>query len=247
MLSVFLKFPVLMFIFIGIWPLKIKNKFLSTVIQRCLYACGLFFTITLTASMFLELPNCYHIGMKNMVSNISIGFQFLIGIVKCWAIQLPTYRHLIQKTLITEENILEGKNEEIKITLMKHARTSNKLHIAILFSVVLNAALFTISPFVMKMSNPESEWRLPVDSWLPFNLNDHFINSFIWNIWGGVYITFYINSSNMAYFSLMIFSVSQLEMLKDEIKNGIDNKKFNDNEVHQNLRKIIIYYKNIQK
>lgn len=206
------------------------------------------FFILVAGSVCLEVPNSARNGMKKFVSNISLGAQFVHGVIKLLCLFLPVMRSLVQKAIATEKYILESENAGVKAIYTKYGKMNNKLNKFMIVVCIVNAGAFIITPWLMQKTDPDTdEMSLPLECYLPFDYRENFIIALILNVLGGLVVSIYILTLNMTYVGLMVFITSQLEILKFEIAEGVETTRFTDEEIHQNLRKIVMYFDNITK
>ncbi|KAJ8968955.1 hypothetical protein NQ317_013833 [Molorchus minor] len=198
----------------------------------CLLHRKFFFTyymlFLITAAVKLFLLACDEvIIVDEIVSNAAVTLMWSITLIRSYVIASKRVQALVRNIFVLEERILNGEDERLIEIYNSHVNQNQITTITILVVTYATLVVYIIQPLfannMIKYYPSRNETviikPLPLSSWFPFDEQENHLACYICQIidtfFGAAYLTF----SDIFNFSLIIFALGQIRLLKYILNN----------------------------
>lgn len=233
----------------GSWPLNFESQSAHLRLLYRVYEifCKIwlaYVTIFVT-TQWIQMYSIPFTNLEEIVQNISTNLVYSIGIYQLAVCKQKKAAHIIT-------NIYEMEREVLESNHCKHLEIyqyyTKLIHTVCKYFVIMSA--FTVSlivflPLVEMLLMTESQTRLPLSSWFPFDKNSHYAVAYVLQGIGGYSGCAFVVVSDIFIFAIMIFAIGQFKILQQQIihfkdGNNSEIKEINALRICINKHKLII-------
>ncbi|CAH0559342.1 unnamed protein product [Brassicogethes aeneus] len=137
--------------------------------------------------------------------------------------------------------VFQSEDEDVIKIYKDHAKLSQNLNLFFMAVGYLTTIPFYVIPMYAEKQHPElytpnnvtgkidNQRPLPFSSWYPYDTNDHYVETFAWQIFTGPVIEGFVVYTDSYLYSLMVFAVGQMKILQHILGNfKLYSKKFQE-------------------
>ncbi|XP_066246791.1 odorant receptor 10-like [Euwallacea similis] len=217
-----LQIPMYLASTVGIWPIIFmenqRMKKLYDVYSSILYYYYLEYIFRAYYQLFLLLT-AEHLNVAEILGNLCITLIYTVSLFRLRAFNTIEIKTLFTNIIKAENNILHDSDPEVRRIYSSGVKINRIYHVMFFFNGWVVSFLYFLHPFFMDLPTVESNNEtitlktLPLSTWWPIDVQRNYWLAYCWNVCDGTLGSSFVINSDMLTFSLVVFAVSQLDIL----------------------------------
>ncbi|XP_023309827.1 odorant receptor Or2-like [Anoplophora glabripennis] len=215
---------------LGVWPFIFEDKpvlrKIYDVYSKCIFCYYLLYVLAAIIQLFIIVTDEV-LDVDEIVANLCITLLNFVAILRVKAIKTERVKNIIQNVFKLEEKMMNSGNDEIIEIYNRHARQNQTCNKIFLVNLYLVDILYFIHPLYVEDTIKYYPNRnetvvikaLPLSTWYPFDQQKHYVLTYLWEEMDVFMATTFIGCSDIFAFSLIIFGVGQIKILKLILSN----------------------------
>uniref|UniRef100_A0A6P7G1F0 Odorant receptor n=1 Tax=Diabrotica virgifera virgifera TaxID=50390 RepID=A0A6P7G1F0_DIAVI len=173
-------------------------------------------TLSSAAALFIIVNGKF--SMEEIVGPIGVTLLWTATLARTLQLKRKQTKKLVNNILTFEKRILDSQDEDIIDIFTRYALRNVLISKIYTIGVALDFLTYGFLPLLQ--SNPTSTKKtLPIVLWMPFNEQEHFTVAYAITCFYGFTICLFVLSADIFSFGLIIFPLSQLEILQQIFRN----------------------------
>ncbi|XP_066152031.1 odorant receptor 49b-like [Euwallacea fornicatus] len=207
---------------VGIWPIiSIKNqrmKKIYNIYSSILYYYYLEYIFRAYCQLFLLLT-AVHLNVEEILGNLCITLIYTVSLFRLKAFDTHEIKTLFSNIIKSEDFILHDSDPTVRQIYLSGVKINRIYHIMFFFNGWFVSLLYFLHPFFMDLSTVEINnttitlKTLPLSTWWPIDVQKNYWLAYCWNVCDGTLGSSFVINSDMLTFSLVVFAVTQLDIL----------------------------------
>ncbi|XP_050295705.1 odorant receptor 30a-like [Anthonomus grandis grandis] len=239
-----LKIPMYLSCLVGIWPIiLVENPHLRRlydIFAAILYYYYLeyIFRAYYQITVLLRADN---LNVEEILGNVCITLIYTVSMFRLKAFSSDEVKALFNTVIETENDISKNPDDKIRKLYDLFVKSTTIYNILFCFNGWVVSFLYFIHPFLIELpevtvNNKTITLRvLPLSTWWPFDIQEHYWFAYCWNIFDGTLGSSIVINSDMLTFSLIVFALSQLHILDYKVEQFGKNISKNLSEKEKEL------------
>ncbi|KAL1498199.1 hypothetical protein ABEB36_009035 [Hypothenemus hampei] len=220
---------------LGIWPILLTNNNLFKTIYKIVGSFLYYYHLTYVFRCYYKLVLLFvakPLDYVEILQNLCITLIYSVCRFRLRSFNTKEIKALFQQVIDTETKFLECPDKEIEKIYLLGVKINKIYHILFFVNGWIVTILYFIQPLLVDLPtvviNNETVVlkQLPLSTWWPFDTQQHFWLAYSWSIFDGTLGTALVISSDMLTFSLVVFAVSQLDILSYRLSQFKNDKDF---------------------
>nr|QUP79569.1 odorant receptor 9 [Monochamus saltuarius] len=215
---------------IGVWPFIFENnptlRKIYNVYSKCMFCYYLMYFIASIIKFFIIITDEILV-VPEMIANLTVTLLTAVTAWRIKAIGTDRVKNMIQKMFKMEKKMLNSGNDSIIEEYNWHV-TQNEICIKIfLVTIYVADIMYFIHPLYVedvaryypKRNETVIFKALPLPTWLPFDQQKYYVLTYILQSISIFMATTFVSCSEIVAFSLIIFGLCQIKILKLVLSN----------------------------
>nr|UTN00907.1 odorant receptor [Semanotus bifasciatus] len=215
---------------LGVWPFIFENnrmmKRLYNIYANFTFIYYLLFIVSAYVELFVLLL-ADEKRVQEIVGNLCITLLYSITIMRVYAIKTKNVKDLIREVINVEDVIYKCEDEAVIDIYKECVHDSHISNYIFLANISVETLFYFLHPLYLgemvrfdKATNQTKIVRgLPLSSWFPFDKQEHYTLSYLWQIFDGTVGASYVMYTDIFTFSLIIFPIGQIKVLMHILRN----------------------------
>lgn len=215
----------------GIWPLKLNNPIYAVMYRIHFYFCEIWMTY-FVITLMVNIPNSFEQGFDTIIENFMFTIIHTVSWLKRIICQSKNTIDLINGTKSKRFKILQCGNSEIIAIYTSQMKIAEKLKRTLIVIAVLWYSAYTVFKYlqliyfwddnnVIIIVNSTKNYikPTPVESWKPFNTNEHYNLAFWIDIISPFLGVTYMIMSYALYVDFIMYILCLIRILQFFLRN----------------------------
>ncbi|CAG9767383.1 unnamed protein product [Ceutorhynchus assimilis] len=234
-----LKIPMYLSSTHGMWPIIfINNKKLKRIYDVFAFILAFYFIEYIVRAYYqlTVLLRADVLNLEEILGNLCITLIYTVSMFRLKAFNSKKVKTLFLSIIETEEQIMNDSEDDVKKIYESFLKVNFIYNLLFFFNGWVVSVLYFVHPFLvtlptMELNNQTVIVRiLPLSTWWPIDVQKHYWLAYCWNIFDGTLGSSFVINSDMLTFTLIVFALSQLNILSHKLRKFTKKQNFGKND-----------------